>query len=179
MKKKYIYILIAIISLALVGLVGIQLIWIDNAVTLKEEEFKRNVRGALFSVTGKLEKIETINRIRDQKRNQHFLNQQMNRLGNQPIINGNDSTAIIEKDGVKYKVSEKTSTDGKVYQKSIQSVSKNGQVGFEFSIQSGGSSNMMFNDIFENQRFKTIKERVNLALLDSLIESESIDLPGY
>lgn len=175
MKKKYIYILIAIISLALVGLVGIQLIWIDNAVTLKEEEFKRNVRGALFSVTGKLEKIETINRIRDQKRNQHFLNQQMNRLGNQPIINGNDSTAIIEKDGVKYKVSEKTSTDGKVYQKSIQSVSKNGQVGFEFSIQSGGSSNMMFNDIFENQRFKTIKERVDLALLDSLIESELLN----
>lgn len=175
MKKKYIYILIAIISLALVGLVGIQLIWIDNAVTLKEEEFKRNVRGALFSVTGKLEKIETINRIRGQKRNQHFLNQQMNRLGNQPIINGNDSTSIIEKDGVKYKVSEKTSTDGKVYQKSIQSVSKNGQVGFEFSIQSGGSSNMMFNDIFENQRFKTIKERVDLALLDSLIESELLN----
>ena len=179
MKKKYIYILIAIISIALVGLVATQLIWIDNAVTLKEEEFKRNVRGALFSVTGKLEKIETINRIREQKKNQQLLNQRMNGFGGPLSHNGtHDSSAIIEKDGVRYKVSEKTSNDGKVYQKSVQSVSQNGQVGFEFSIQSGNQSNMvggLFDDLFNGNRFKTIKERLSTDVLDSLIELELIN----
>lgn len=179
MKKKYIYILIAIISTALVGLVAIQLIWIDNAVTLKEEEFKRNVRGALFSVTGKLEKIEAIERIREQKRNQHLFNQRLNSFNDQQLKGGSyDSTSILEKDGIKYKVSEKTSDDGKTYQKSIQTVSKNGHVGFELSIQSGGQTNVhsnMFSDIFDANRYKTINERINLGVLDSLINLELIN----
>lgn len=179
MKKKYIYILIAIISTALVGLVAIQLIWIDNAVTLKEEEFKRNVRGALFSVTGKLEKIEAIERIREQKRNQHLFNQRLNSFNDQQLKGGSyDSTSILEKDGIKYKVSEKTSDDGKTYQKSIQTLSKNGHVGFELSIQSGGQTNVhsnMFSDIFDANRYKTINERINLGVLDSLINLELIN----
>mgnify|MGYP002713108485 CR=1 FL=1 len=157
-------------SAALVGLVAIQLIWIDNAVTLKEEDFKRNVRGALFSVTGKLEKIEAIERMKAQKRQQQFFNQ--------PIKNNRidfDSTAIVKKDGVTYRVSEKTSKDGRVYQKSIQSVSNNGQVGFELNIHGGSQTNMldeMFNNVFENNRFRDITERINISMLDSLIELE-------
>lgn len=161
-------------SAALIGLVAIQLTWIENAITLKEEEFKRNVRGALFSVTGKLEKIETLERIREQKHNQQIFNQRFNALNNQGS-NIKDSIAVVEKDGVKYKVREKTSGDGRTYQKSIQTVSNNGQVGFELSIQSGVQSNMidgMFNDIFDANRFKPIQERVKIEVLDSLIELE-------
>ena len=72
MKKKYIYILIGIITSALIGLVVIQLYWIDNAVTLKEEEFKKNVRSSLFSVVNKLEKIEAINRIKARQKGQQL-----------------------------------------------------------------------------------------------------------
>jgi len=152
-------------SAALVGLVAIQLIWIDNAVTLKEEDFKRNVRGALFSVAGKLEKIEAIERMKAQKRQQQLFNQQIN-----SNINSFDSTAVVKKDGITYKVSEKTSQDGRVYQKSIQSVSNNGQVGFELSIQ-GGQSNIL-NGMFNSNRFRNFKERVSITVLDSLIELE-------
>ncbi len=161
-------------SAALIGLVAIQLTWIDNAITLKEEEFKRNVRGALFSVTGKLEKIETLERIREQKRNQQIFNQRFNALNNQGI-NTTDSIAVVEKDGVKYKVREQTSGDGKTYQKSIQTISNNGQVGFELSIQSGTQPNMingMFNDIFDANRYKPMQERLKLEVLDSLIDLE-------
>ena len=157
-------------SAALIGLIAIQLVWIDNAVTLKEEEFKRNIRGALFSVAGKLEKIEAIERMKVQKQQQQFFNQQIN-----TNTTNFDSTAIVKKDGVTYKVSEKTSKDGRVYQKSIQSVSNNGQVGFELSIQGGNQPNMlngMFNNVFENNRFRDITERINLSTLDSLIELE-------
>lgn len=162
-------------SLALVGLVVIQLIWIDNAVTLKEEDFKRNVRGALFSVTAKLEKIEAVERIKKSRKGQQLFNQRMNNINNQPVNGVYDSSAVVQKDGVTYKISEKTSGDGKTYQKSIHSVSPNGSMGFQVNIQNGGDVNMvneMFNDLFEANRFKGIKERVNILLLDSLIKLE-------
>lgn len=173
---KYIYVLIGIITTALVGLVVIQLYWIDNAVTLKEEEFKRSVRSALFSVTGKLEKIEAVNRMKAHRKGQQLFNQQMNMLNKRVDEQGYDSTAIVKKDGITYKVNEKQSDDGKVYQKSIQSVSQNGQMGFEISIQGGGNQpstlNGMFEELFESNRFKTIEERVEMKTLDSLIQEE-------
>lgn len=183
MKKQYIYILIGIITTALIGLVVIQLYWIDNAVTLKEEQFKRDVRAALFSVTNKLEKIEALDRIKAHKEGQELFNQRMNQFKKDNQETGNfDSTAIINKDGVTYKVTEKKSEDGSTYQKSVQSVSENGQFGFEVSVQSGqpilqngkqaNMMNEMLQNLFESNRFRTIKERVNLRVLDSLISLE-------
>ncbi len=187
MKKQYIYILIGIITTALIGLVVIQLYWIDNAVTLKEEEFKRDVRAALFSVTNKLEKIEALNRIKAHQRGQQLFNQKMNSLNleSQPDIQGYDSTAVINKDGVTYKVREKKSEDGKTIQKSVQTVTENGQFGFELSVQAGeqivgnqGQStvvNEMLQNLFESNRFKSINERVDLKLLDSLMRVELLN----
>ena len=77
MKKKYIYILIGIITTALIGLVAIQIYWIDNAVKLREEDFNRNVRSALFTVTDKLEKIDAINRIKAHKNGHQLFNQKI------------------------------------------------------------------------------------------------------
>ncbi|MBL4594853.1 MAG: hypothetical protein JKX68_13725 [Flavobacteriales bacterium] len=116
MKKQYIYILIGIITSALIGLVAIQIYWIDNAVTLKEEEFKRNVRSVLFSVSDKLEKIDAAYRIKAHKKGQQLFNQRMNML-NTSAQNENDSTVVFQKDGVTYQVSEKQSADGQMYQK--------------------------------------------------------------
>ncbi len=180
MKKQYIYILIGIITTALIGLVVIQLYWIDNAVTLKEEEFKRDVRSALFAVTSKLEKIETINRIKAHKKDQQLFNQKMNQLNldAQKADNSYDSTAVISKDGVTYKVREKTSDDGMSYEKSIQSVSNNGQFGFELSVQSGNQSTMMdemLESFFQTSRFKNIRERINEKVLDSILNLEFLN----
>ncbi|MCB0403009.1 MAG: HAMP domain-containing histidine kinase [Flavobacteriales bacterium] len=186
MKKQYIYILIGIITSALIGLVVIQLYWIDNAVTLKEEEFKRDVRSALFSVTSKLERIEALERIKSHQKGQTLFNQQMSRLNLERANQGiHDSTAIINKDGVTYKVTEKKSEDGLTYQKSVQSVSPDGQFGFELSVQGGSNSsviaggneqsdlmNEMLQNLFETNRFRSMEERVNLKVLDSLLREE-------
>ncbi|PCJ85568.1 MAG: hypothetical protein COA57_07430 [Flavobacteriales bacterium] len=64
MHQKFIRILIISITVALIGLVGVQLYWINNAVSLKEEEFLRNVNEALLTVVDKLEKKETIEKLR-------------------------------------------------------------------------------------------------------------------
>ena len=59
MKKKFIYIIIIAISLALIGLVGIQLYWINTAIKVKEARFMQNINEAVSRVVFRLEKIET------------------------------------------------------------------------------------------------------------------------
>lgn len=190
MKKQYIYILIGVITSALIGLVAIQIYWIDNAVALKEEEFKRDVRSALFSVSGKLERIEALNRIKTHKKGQQLFNQKMNQLNNS-LQNNFDSSATFTKDGVTYKINEKQFDDG-VYQKSMKKITPNGQVDIEFSVQGisplmfslGNDSlniirqkessvfNEMLENLFEANRYRTILERVNKEILDSLLQEE-------
>lgn len=57
MKRKYIYTLIGLITFALVGLVAIQIYWINNAITLREEGFRNDVTNALITVAHKTEKV--------------------------------------------------------------------------------------------------------------------------
>jgi len=65
MNKKIIILVIILISFALVGLVGIQLYWIRNAIAVKEANFDRGVNEALTSVIYKLEKLDVANRIKN------------------------------------------------------------------------------------------------------------------
>ncbi len=166
----------------------IQIYWIDNAVTLKEEEFKRNVRSALFSVSDKLEKIDAAYRIKAHKKGQQLFNQRMDML-NTSIENGGDSTAVFQQDGVTYQISEEQTENGQHYKKSIQTVSPNGQVGFQVSIQGQGQVTVSNNVLKNNQpsvinemlqdlvgsRYRTIKERIDKNILDSLLKSELLN----
>lgn len=65
MNKKVIILVIILISLALIGLVGVQLYWIKNAIAVKEANFDRSVNEALTNVVYKLEKLEVSNRIKN------------------------------------------------------------------------------------------------------------------
>jgi len=65
MNKKVIVLVIILISFALVGLVGIQLYWIKNALAVKEANFDRSVNEAMTSVVYKLGKIEVASRIKN------------------------------------------------------------------------------------------------------------------
>lgn len=61
MNSRNIYILIGLMSLALLGLIGFQLYWIRNAVQLSEQQFEQEVQRALIKVVARLEKQEIIN----------------------------------------------------------------------------------------------------------------------
>lgn len=65
MSRKIISLVIALITVALIGLVGIQIYWIKNALAVKEANFDRSVNEALTNVVYKLEKLEVANRIRN------------------------------------------------------------------------------------------------------------------
>jgi len=63
MKKQYITIVSIIITIALIGMVGIQLYWIKNAIKVKEANFDRSVNEAVSNVIYKLEKIDLARQI--------------------------------------------------------------------------------------------------------------------
>ncbi len=172
--------------MALIGLVVSQIYWIDNAVTLKEEGFKRNVRSALFSVSNRLDKIDATYRIKAHKKGQQLFNQRMNMLNNS-MKNGIDSTTTFEKDGVVYHVNEQQSEDGQGYQKSIQTVSQNGQVGFQMNVQGQvtfvgdafpNEQQSILNEMLEDlagSSYRAMKDRVNKNVIDSLLKLELLN----
>jgi len=62
-KKESIRYLIVAASVALLGLIGIQIYLIGNAVAMRQQEFDQNVDNALFSVVQKLEKKEAMEQV--------------------------------------------------------------------------------------------------------------------
>jgi two-component system, OmpR family, phosphate regulon sensor histidine kinase PhoR len=65
MNKKIISLVIVLITIALIGLVGIQIYWIKNALAVKEANFDRSVNEAFTNVIYKLEKLEVADRIKN------------------------------------------------------------------------------------------------------------------
>jgi two-component system phosphate regulon sensor histidine kinase PhoR len=64
LKKSYIPILILLISSSLIGLVAIQIYWIQNSVALRDTQFQRSVQVALSEVNNSLEREEAHERMR-------------------------------------------------------------------------------------------------------------------
>jgi len=178
MKKKYIYILIGVISISLIGLVAIQLYWIDNAVTLKEEEFKRDIKSTLFAVANKLEKIEAINRYEAHQKRTTLFNQRLGAF--QKNLSDDSSVTIFDRDGVHYKINEvqPNMKNGGVYQKMIQKTSPNGQTSFQLNVGVSGNKKMslalddMLLGLYGENKPRTILEKINKKVLDSLLYSE-------
>lgn len=64
LNKSLVPILITSISIAIIALIVVQIYWINSAIILKQDEFKRNANEALSNVVGKLEKDETLSKLR-------------------------------------------------------------------------------------------------------------------
>ncbi len=73
MKKRFIILVIVAISISLLGLLGIQLYWIRNAVAVKEVNFDRGVSEAASRAIYKFNKHELTRKIiREQDRSHHI-----------------------------------------------------------------------------------------------------------
>lgn len=199
MKKKFIYILIGAITTAVLGFVAIQFYWINSAITLKEDEFFRDVKSAMYAVTNKLEKIESLNRIKIYQENQKLFNEKAELLYSSLQNPNLDSTTVFEENGVKYRINEqkKTTSNGNIYQKTIETVSENGNSrGMHFRIGYQGNLNInsiedsilsfkqneklvllddMLKNLYQTNKYKTILERVNPQILDSLLKLEFLN----
>lgn len=67
MIKRLIYTIIALMTVALLGLMVIQAYWIRNAFRLKEAEFSRSVEATLSEVVVSIEKLDAAMRLRQYK----------------------------------------------------------------------------------------------------------------
>ncbi len=66
MNKKNIIVVTILVCLVLVGLVGIQIYWIKNALAVKRTNFERNIVETATIVVNKLEKLEVADQINKQ-----------------------------------------------------------------------------------------------------------------
>lgn len=64
MAKRSIRLLLVAISIALIGLVAIQVVWIRQTIALKEEQFKQSVGNALFAVSERLERVDRMHELK-------------------------------------------------------------------------------------------------------------------
>jgi two-component system, OmpR family, phosphate regulon sensor histidine kinase PhoR len=71
MKKKFIILVIASITLSLLGLIAIQIYWIRNAVSVKEINFDRGVSEAIGRAIYKYNKIELTRKMLIQREKGH------------------------------------------------------------------------------------------------------------
>jgi len=62
-KTKHFKFILVLITFAIIGLIAVQLYWIDNALTVRKERFENNVNEALHQVITKLEKRATAAKI--------------------------------------------------------------------------------------------------------------------
>ncbi len=111
LKRTRIPFTIVTITIALLGLIGIQVYWINNALTLREEQLGRDTYSALLNTVEKVERFETMNTFKLNQKTKHILhslkNQVKDRMANPSVIEKKTTKdTIIDQNGKQFKVRE-------------------------------------------------------------------------
>lgn len=80
MKRRFIVLLIISITISLLGLVGIQIYWIRNALSVKEMNFDRGVGDAVTKAIAKFNRIEVARRLLIQQERDNRYSQMIDSL---------------------------------------------------------------------------------------------------
>lgn len=160
MKERYIRLLMVLSTFAVIGLIAIQVYWVNNTFTLREQDFASNVSKALNRVSEKLEKMEA----------QKLAAEEAVRTS--VSISGTPDSSLVLRYG-KRQVDVIAST---AMEESRDSVFYNqlGKGGLEQSrilAQSGILDDIM-DGLVELDIYRTIEERVDSSKLDSLLRFE-------
>lgn len=190
MNRRLNILVIGFITLALVGLIGIQLYWIRNAIQLKETNFRASVNEALSSVVNKLEKIEAAKNMQKRMRFQQqgadlfsqidsldYLVQEEIHAYTQyrPIAenpkqttpnNAWNNTSAHHTDSLESTFNQGASvSDSMSWQKHTERMN-------HLSRQKNKLMNEVFGDMYSVQAAKPIEQRIDTRILDSLIQTE-------
>ena len=153
MKNQIIKILVVVISFALIGLIGIQLYWVNNAVALKEDEFQKKVNTALFDVVNKLERRELVERVKTSQLGKNWMQTQRQRIRKRlkqlrKQERSTYDTITTSQNGIQFEVIQSTGGDSATSFVRRQTT-KSGPEGFSSSIRmdiSMTESNNIFED---------------------------------
>lgn len=161
MKERYIQLLIAVSTVAVIGLIAIQVYWVNNTFTLREQDFASAVSKALNAVSLKLEKLEL-----------QRLAQNEVSVPSVTISAQSDSTLILDygKRGVDVldgNGSGVSSADSTLY----SGLGQDGIDQGEILSQSGILDDIM-GGLLELDIYKSIEDRIDTTTLDSMIMAE-------
>ncbi len=197
MFRQNVSVVSVLVSVSLLAMIAVQVFWVRNAVSLKEEEFNRNVNDALNNAVYKLEKTATAAKI---KKNIRFKKQGIRTYPNNIKYNLNTDSArkkinnVFEQDKVNIRVYEELTTDSNgvvtttVSQKDYAGDSL-GNKDYMFSPIAPVSNDVeklkmellqqrteMVNDLFEElvsiNIYNDYKPRIDTSILDSILKLE-------
>ncbi len=194
-SKKRINWLIALMTVSLIGITGIQAYWLNNSYNLEAEKFDQQVSEALEGVASRLETLETINFLRNNFRLEPFFSAQTHEIGE---LRSKDSIYRVSDSEGSYQISVSMSDD------SIEVLENRTEIRFENSffpdssqhfISSGADSrygkielklkrmDAVFNQLVQHSfnRKMGLRNRMDQKTLDSILDfelrSKGIDIP--
>lgn len=113
--------LIALMTLSLMGIAGIQAYWLNNAFRLAEEKFDSKVAEALNGVSGRIENLETIRILYDNMKLEPFFSAKANPL--MGIEGERDSALRIQPAEGAYQIAYRLQSDSiDIYENKMQSL---------------------------------------------------------
>lgn len=159
MKKKVLYILIALMSVSLIGIVWVQIYWIHNGITVKESQFDQLVSDALNHVVTDIEDNESV----------HFINNQLASA---------TSNIIIETDSIRHNAKEIKQWAKKV----AKEKSKNNSFSYEMTTDDDGDGVEMSISVDGNTQTINIKNGLKqleqLGNLGQILDNDSMVFNG-
>lgn len=197
MNKSNVNIIIILASIALLGLIAIQVYWINNAITLAEQRFDQNVNEALNKVVFKVEKQLTAAKI---TKKFNFRTQGIRELSQNDSL-GDKTNFSLKNEKVNVKIYEQFSSDsnGVIVKKarhknySTDSASSPMTMQTEMVVpdyiqrfnsdelrnRSFSKNEHLVNDIFDElvsiNIYNDYNPKIDTLLLDSIIRSELLE----
>ncbi len=173
-------IIIALMSLALLGLILIQFYWIDNAIVLKKDEFNQKVGLAMRHIVHDLEKHETVENLRRNRVGRQLIHRKLREQQRMMLKHRREALRQREprhrrekvyRDG-NWRITEEYSDDSLSYQiiREYQEEDSN-QMANALQNQSQYLDDI-FRDLMQVDPMRTIEDRVNSELIDSLLKKE-------
>lgn len=183
MEKRRIKGLLIAISVALLGLMGIQVKWMRDTMELREAQFQRSVDNALFTVSDRLEHVEKLKDLKRHKAGRRLL-RKLDELRQESLLQEEVEEEAIEGTELDTApVAPEPPMDPEMPDEPV-------------TIEDGASTTVadghgeeheamiadMVRAILAKELSRDIRDRINTRLLDSLLSSElhaSGVQPGY
>ncbi|MCM1521183.1 MAG: HAMP domain-containing histidine kinase [Muribaculaceae bacterium] len=161
MKKSTIWFLTIIMALTFVGLLYIQIMYMNNMKKMRDDQFDEGVKRSLYAVTTRLEQDET----------KHFLEEDMAQMEIRPISGrGEGSVGITNKfstpEGINYDLTLRMNVDRQAASPSMKELLKG-----KYLYQKGLLDDVILNIINQSSN-RPILERADSAEVSRYLRSE-------
>ena len=165
MKKSTIWFLTIIMALTFIGLLYVQIMYMNNMKKMRDDQFAEGVKRSLYAVTTRLEQDET----------KHFLEEDMATMETQfyPRTNSDGSVGInynfTTSEGINYDLTLKGNIDQRSTNTSMREIMRG-----KYLYQKGLLDEVIFNIITQSSN-RPISERADSTEVSSYLRSELVN----